>query len=235
MRKQLQLKIFAYTNIAALALLGYFIFENYQSQGLIFQVAKNDIVSVKAYFASMNFMAKHLILLGLVLIEVVIGVIPAIVMYPIIAMIAGWKTSLVIIFFGNIFGNLLNFYQGKLISKALLENKKNKGFANRLADGGFRLIFLLRLNPLTSVDSISYFAGALGMNVYKFLAATLAGTTPLIIVATFFGSSVLNKYNIGLELLVIITFIYIADQLRRIKIVQKIKTVRNKRLARKKQ
>ena len=42
MRKQLQLKLFAYTNIAALALLGYFIFENYQSQGLIFQVAKND-------------------------------------------------------------------------------------------------------------------------------------------------------------------------------------------------
>jgi len=235
MRKQLQLKLFAYTNIAALALLGFFIYENYQSQGLIFQVAKNDIESVKLYFSSLNFLTKHLILLGLVLIEVVIGVIPAIVMYPIIAMIAGWQTSLVIIFIGNITGNLLNFYQGKLISKALLESKKHKGFLSRLSDGGFKLIFLLRLNPLSSVDSISYFAGALGMNVYKFMLATLAGTTPLIIVATFFGSSVLEKYNIGLELLVIFTFIYIADQLRRIKIVQKIKTVRNRRLARKKQ
>jgi len=235
MRKQLQLKLFAYTNIAALALLGYFIFENYQSQGLIFQVAKNDIAAVKEYFAVMNFFSKNLILLGLVLIEVVIGVIPAIVMYPIIAMIGGWQSSLVIIFLGNIIGNLLNYYQGKLISTALLKSKKNKNFLNRLSDGGFRLIFALRLNPLTSVDSISYFAGALRMNVYKFLFATLAGTTPLIIVATFFGSNVLEKYNIGLELLVIFTFIYIADQLRKIKIVQKIKTARSNRLARKKQ
>jgi len=221
--------------ILPLALLGYFIFENYQSQGLIFQVAKNDIESVKIYFSELNFVTKNSILLGLVLIEVVIGVIPAIVMYPIIAMIGGWQTSLVIIFLGNILGNLLNYYQGKLISTALLERKKNKSFLHRLSDGGFRLIFALRLNPLTSVDSISYFAGALRMNVYKFLFATLAGTTPLIIVATFFGSNVLEKYNIGLELLVIFTFIYIADQLRRIKIVQKIKTVRNNRLARKKQ
>ena len=71
MRKQLQLKLFAYTNIAALALLGYFIFENYQSQGLIFQVAKNDITSVKEYFSVMNSFSQNLILLGLVLIEVV--------------------------------------------------------------------------------------------------------------------------------------------------------------------
>ena len=112
-------------------------------------------------------------------------------------------------------------------------DKKNRGFINRLSDGGFKVVFLLRLNPLSSIDSISYFAGAMGMNVYKFMLSTMAGVTPLIVVGTLFGSKAIEKYNIGLELLVIFTFIYIANQLRKVKIVQKIKNARNNRLKRK--
>ncbi len=233
MSKQLQIKIFAYLNILALAILGLVIYENYQSQGLIFQIAKNDISSVREYFSSFSFLYKHGLILLLVLAEVVIGIVPAIVMYPIIGMIAGWQTALVIIFIGNFIGNLLNFYQGKLIASALIERKKNRGFINRLSDGGFKVVFLLRLNPLSSIDSISYFAGAMGMNVYKFMLSTMAGVTPLIVVGTLFGSQAIEKYNIGLELLVIFTFIYIANQLRKVKLVQKIKNARNNRLKRK--
>lgn len=53
----------------------------------------------------------------------------------------------------------------------------------------FRLwaVVIARINPLLSNDAISFIAGMLGMNFWKFLLATLAGITPLTVAIAVFG------------------------------------------------
>ena len=123
----------------------------------------------------------------LVLIEVVIGLIPGIIMYPILGFVLGAEKALIVIFAMGLLGNLINYYQGKTLMDAFIDKKKNAKLLEKMEYGGGLALFLIRLNPLTSVDSVSYFAGAIDMKVSTFILATGLGTLPFILQHNFWG------------------------------------------------
>jgi uncharacterized membrane protein YdjX (TVP38/TMEM64 family) len=215
--------IIAGANILALLIATALIFWNYFSEGLIFHLTNSNFEVVISYFEAKSFAMQLAIVLFLVLVEVIIGLIPAVVMYPIIGALIGSYWGIGLIFLGNIIGNSINYYQGKVIARAFVDNKKNLKIIHRLEDGGAWSLFFLRLNPLTSFDAISYFAGALGMKFKNFFMATIIGITPLVVLGTIAGEEVLNKYDFGYEILVIFTIGYITYSIIKSKPIKKFK------------
>jgi len=126
-------------------------------------------------------------------------------MYPILGFVLGTEKALIVIFTMGLIGNLINYYQGKTLMDAFIDKKKNAKLLEKLEYGGGLSLFLIRLNPLTSVDSVSYFAGAIDMKVSTFILATGLGTLPFIFAATIFGVEFLNLVKPYLELLIYIT------------------------------
>lgn len=194
-------KLFASLNILALVLVFGLLAWNYSAEGFLYVVAQGEAGAVMNYFAEYSFWEKSLIAIGLVLVEVIVGIIPAIAMYPIIGLVVGDVWALVLISFGNAVGNSFNYLQGKFIAGAFVKNEKYLKLIERMKGGGVKELVLIRLNPITSIDSVSYFAGALGMKYWKFLIATVVGVTPLIVVGTLVGTEVLQKYDNALNLL----------------------------------
>lgn len=58
-----------------------------------------------------------------------------------------------------------------------------------IEDYGFWSIGAVRVNPLFSGDAVSFIAGVLKMNYWKFIGATMAGAAPLIGFIAWIGSS----------------------------------------------
>lgn len=202
--------IIAAANLIGLTIATALIFMNYYNEGLIFHLTNSNLENVVAYFEAKPMYRQIIIVLFLVLVEVIIGLIPAVVMYPIIGLLIGSFWGIIIIFIGNIIGNTVNFLQGKVIARAFIENPKNLRVIQKLEDGGAWSLFFLRLNPLTSFDALSYFAGALGMKFKYFAIATIAGITPLVILGTIAGEELLTKFEFGYEFLVVFTIGYIS-------------------------
>jgi uncharacterized membrane protein YdjX (TVP38/TMEM64 family) len=209
--------LIAIANLVGLAIATGLIFLNYYTEGLIFHLSNSNLENVVEYFEAKPMYKQMMIVLFLVLIEVIIGLIPAVVMYPIIGLLIGSFWGIIIIFIGNIIGNTVNFLQGKVIARAFIENPKNLTMIQKLEDGGAWSLFFLRLNPLTSFDALSYFAGALGMQFKNFLIATLLGITPLVVLGTLAGEELLKKFEFGYEFLVIFTVGYIFYSISRSK------------------
>ncbi len=60
-----------------------------------------------------------------------------------------------------------------------LQRESLQACESQLVRSGAWIIFLLRLNPLTSSDLVSYAAGATRMPVWKVMLGTLCGMAPL--------------------------------------------------------
>lgn len=181
------------------------VYYDYTNQGLTYWLSKNNLYEVKDYFESLSPLMAYFTSCLLVLIEVVIGIIPGIVMYPILGFVLGVERALIVIFSMGLIGNLINFYQGKTLMEAFVDKDKNSKLLEKLEYGGGFSLFLIRLNPLTSVDSVSYFAGAIDMKVSTFILATGLGTLPFIFGATIFGMEFLNLLRPYLEILIYLT------------------------------
>jgi uncharacterized membrane protein YdjX (TVP38/TMEM64 family) len=199
----------AVANIMALVVATGLIGWNYFDQGLVYQFANNEFMDVVTYFESKPFAYQVALVMFFVLVEVIIGLIPAVVMYPIIGALIGPAWGILLIGIGNVIGNSVNYYQGKVIARAFISDKKHLSLIQRLQDGGAWSLFFIRLNPLTSFDAISYFAGALGMKYKKFITATLLGITPLVVIGTLAGGEIMSEFEWSFELLVILTIGYL--------------------------
>jgi uncharacterized membrane protein YdjX (TVP38/TMEM64 family) len=201
-------KLLASLNVIGLIGVFVFLFWNYQSEGLLYIVSQGDAGVIQEYFSGFSFWESALIVFCLVMIEVVVGIIPAVAMYPVVGLMTGNIWGIVIISIGNIVGNTLNYWQGKFIAGAFIKNEKYLSVIKKLEGGGLKELTLLRLNPVTSFDSVSYLAGAMGMSYWKFLIATVAGVTPWIIIGVTIGGEILEKYDVALTALLVIVAVF---------------------------
>ncbi len=109
-----------------------------------------------------------------------------------------------ILAFGPIWGSLLavlaiavastiGFFIGKYIGETLIiqliGEKKQKKLSFYVDRYGTWAVFITRITPLLSNDAISFVSGILRMNYWKFITATLAGITPLVILIAWFGEN----------------------------------------------
>lgn len=71
------------------------------------------------------------------------------------------------------------------------------------------IIFLLRVNPLTSSDLVSYLAGALGVSVRAVAIGTLAGMAPLCYVQSYLAVAIFTYLPAGLWIVIGLGVLYL--------------------------
>src|SRR5690554_3286442 len=110
----------------------------------------------------------------------------------------------------------LGFFIGKYLGQAFIHKmigqKKEKKLIYYVNRYGLWAVVITRLTPILSNDAISLVSGILRMNYWKFIGATLAGITPLVILIAWFGENN-DRLRNGLiwisAVSVILLFIYI--------------------------
>ena len=74
---------------------------------------------------------------------------------------------------------------------------------------GAYAIFLLRVNPFTSTDFISYLAGFFRMHFSKFIVATTLGLAPFIYIQSYLGGEILKQNTLVYSIFVFASIIYL--------------------------
>jgi uncharacterized membrane protein YdjX (TVP38/TMEM64 family) len=140
------------------------------------------IAPVREYVLSWGALAPAVYVVA-VTVEVLVAPIPGSVLYaPGGAIFGGWwggTLSLV----GNVAGAAIATAIGRALGEAWvsarLERRHLDRFRDRLATRAVWVIALLRVNPLTSSDLVSYAAGAFGVSPMRVALGTLLGMAPL--------------------------------------------------------
>ena len=106
--------------------------------------------------------------------------------------------------YGPVWGSIINFiaviiassvgyaigkYLGLSFIERLLGEKTTKKITTFIENYGFWAVVITRINPFLSNDAISFVAGILKMNYWKFICATALGITPLILLIAITGQN----------------------------------------------
>lgn len=157
---------------------------------VIFNLVFNDPQAFKNYLLNLGPWAA-VTYIAAVMIEVIIAFIPGWFLYPVGGAVFGlWKTVLLILI-ANFLAATISFWIGRRWGLPLLNKfiaprhiKQFHGFMER---HGTLAVFLLKLNPITSLDIWNYVAGASPIRFWKFSIANLAGIAPLVFASAVLG------------------------------------------------
>lgn len=94
-------------------------------------------------------------------------------------------------------GYLIGHFFGPWARDTLFDEKQETQVQQLVEHYGFGIVVLFRLSPILSTDAISLVAGLLGMNYWRYIAATLLGITPLAIGIAYFAKD-LERLKEGL-------------------------------------
>lgn len=152
---------------------------------------------LKEFFAGLGAFAP-LVYVGLVTIEVVIAPLPGAMLYAPGGIIFGafWGGAL------SLLGNVIGAGIACRLSRSVLgrwatgffEAKSLQAKERAIAERGLWVIFLLRVNPLTSSDLISYAAGLTSISTWKVMLGTLLGMAPLCFAQAWLADELLTAY-----------------------------------------
>ncbi len=116
---------------------------------------------------------------------------PLLILISVLAFGPGWGSILAIL--AIIVASTIGYFIGKYIGQAfiirLIGNKKERKLAFYVDRYGVWAVVITRLTPLLSNDAISFVSGILHMNYWKFIGATIAGITPLVLLMAWFGEN----------------------------------------------
>ena len=159
--------------------------------------AADKLDALRVFFDGLGVFAP-LAYVAIVTVEVVIAPIPGTVLYAPAGVIFGGFWGGVYSLLGNISGAALSFYLMRVLGRAsferLVEREHLEGLEQRLADNGILVVFLLRLNPITSSDIVSYAAGATAMPAWKLVLGTTLGMAPLCFVQSYLAENLLAAF-----------------------------------------
>lgn len=143
---------------------------------------EEKLLSLKSFFDSFGH-AAPIAYICLVTIEVVIAPIPGLMLYAPGGAIFGGFWGGLFSLIGNVAGaaiacRLMRIF-GDSISERFVKRQSLRVLQERIAKHGISVIFLLRVNPLTSSDLVSYAAGLTRMPTWKLCVGTALGMAPL--------------------------------------------------------
>ena len=176
---------------------------SYAEGGIVGLMLRGDLSAadkldlLRDFFATLG-PAAPLVYIVIVTIEVVVAPIPGTILYAPAGVIFGgfWGGTLSLV--GNVIGAGLSFILGRALGRAafesFVEHEHLENYEERLADNGALVIFLLRVNPLTSSDLVSYAAGLTSMSLWKLLAGTTLGMAPLCYAQAYLAEGLLQAY-----------------------------------------
>lgn len=116
---------------------------------------------------------------------------PLLIIISVLAFGPVWGSLLAIIAVAvaSTIGFFIGKYVGEMFIIQLIGAKKEKKLSFYVNRYGTWAVFITRITPLLSNDAISFVSGILKMNYWKFIGATLAGITPLVLLIAWFGES----------------------------------------------
>jgi uncharacterized membrane protein YdjX (TVP38/TMEM64 family) len=125
-----------------------------------------------------------------VVVEVIVAPIPGTLLYAPAGAIFGGFVGGTLSLIGNVIGAAIACAIGSLIGDRVIRKADATQFGRYrelLRERGLWVVLLLRINPLTSSDLVSYAAGVAGVPVWKVATGTLLGMAPLCYLQSYFA------------------------------------------------
>lgn len=176
---------------------------SWHSEGIAWIILTTDIDSsvkiekIKDYFDSFGLWAPWIYVLC-VTVEVMIAPIPGLMLYAPGGVIFGGFQGGLLSLVGNTLGAGICCAAVRGIGDTWMQHffSKEKLDAThaQLNRKGVWLIFLLRVNPLTSSDLVSYAAGLTHIPIWKVMSATAFGMAPLCFAQAYLADSIMRRY-----------------------------------------
>lgn len=159
--------------------------------------AQEKVELLRTFFAGFGW-ATPLVYLAFVTTEVVVAPIPGTMLYAPGGVIFGGFFGGLLSLAGNVLGagiasGLMRVVGGER-AQGYLARSKLAAYETRISQHGAWIIFLLRVNPLTSSDLVSYAAGLTRIPVWKVMLGTLAGMAPLCFAQAYLAKGILTAF-----------------------------------------
>lgn len=133
-----------------------------------------------------------------VTVEVVVAPIPGLMLYAPGGLIFGAIPGGLLALAGNVLGAGISCVLARRFGEGFVarldRDGRLAGLRSRLARHGFLLIFLLRLNPLTSSDLISWAAGLSRIRISTVMFATALGMAPLCLLQSWLSDGLFRVW-----------------------------------------
>jgi len=159
--------------------------------------AADKIEELRRFFAGLGGVAP-LAYVAIVTVEVVVAPIPGTVLYAPAGVVFGGFWGGLLSLVGNVTGAGLSFALMRALGRPaiehLIEARHLEALEERLVERGALIVFLLRVNPLTSSDIVSYAAGATAMPLQKLLLGTTLGMAPLCFLQAYLAEGLLAAF-----------------------------------------
>lgn len=184
--------------------------------GLLYDLLRTDadanfrVTRLKQYFNECGIWAP-LAYVAFVTVEVVIAPLPGLMLYAPGGLVFGPVAGGLLAIIGNVLGAGTACCLTRMLSpqsvEKFLTGQSVSHAQNVLEQRGSWLIFLLRLNPLTSSDLISYAAGFTRIPVSQVMLATGCGMAPACMIQSWLSDTMLTAFPELLLPLVIVCMV----------------------------
>jgi uncharacterized membrane protein YdjX (TVP38/TMEM64 family) len=180
-----------------------FAFQSWQTEGIMFDFARTDqsaawkVQRLQQFFEACGALAP-LVYVAFVTIEVVVAPIPGLLLYAPGGVVFGGFVGGLLSLIGNVLGagiacGITRTIGSSWLTRLFPEDPLEKA-QHELDRRGSWLIFLLRVNPLTSSDLVSYAAGFTRIPIWKVMLATMVGMAPLCFAQAWLAESLFVAY-----------------------------------------
>jgi uncharacterized membrane protein YdjX (TVP38/TMEM64 family) len=176
---------------------------SYTQGGIIHILLRWDITTaekvslVEEYFLSWGYLA-HLVYVGVVVFEVIVAPIPGTILYAPGGMIFGGLIGGSLSLLGNVLGAGICHKIAHVLGKSFVESHLAAGCLDKykpiLSRQGIWIILLLRVNPFTSSDLVSYAAGFMSIPAWKVMLGTFLGMMPLCYLQAYLAEGIFKAF-----------------------------------------
>jgi uncharacterized membrane protein YdjX (TVP38/TMEM64 family) len=155
------------------------------------------LARIQDYFDGWGLVAPGMYLL-VVIAEVILAPIPGTLVYLPGGLIFGWLVGGSVSLAGNVLGAGIACQVVRIVGSRRIERYLERPALQKylavIEARGLWIVFLLRINPLTSSDLVSYAAGLTRIPVWKVMAGTFAGMAPLCFAQAYFSQEIFTAF-----------------------------------------
>ncbi|MDG2221381.1 MAG: VTT domain-containing protein [Rubripirellula sp.] len=160
--------------------------------------SEKKVEALRLFFADMNGAAPFAYV-AMVVVEVVVAPIPGTLLYLPGGMIFGGFYGGLLSLLANVLGagiscQLMRSVVGRNATRSFFEKDSLVKYRELIERRGLWLIVLLRLNPLTSSDLVSYASGLTTMRVSTVMLGTAIGMAPLCYAQSYLAATLFESF-----------------------------------------
>ncbi len=191
---------------------------SWHSGGIVYDLMRLDsdpavkLERLKMYFLSFGNFAP-LVYVVFVTVEVVVAPIPGLMLYAPGGIIFGPFPGGALSLLGNVIGAAIACTVTRILGRTWLcrffEEQRLEQLQAKVESHGMWLVFLLRINPLTSSDMISYAAGLTRIPIWKVTVATGIGMAPLCFAQAWLADGLLTSMPALIYPLIVACVLYL--------------------------